>query len=377
MSSIPAIVSGQLLIYAIYDVADEADLVKVERVVRARPSVDGERITRLQLERQRTSVTFANPPVTVRLGDRSLHLGEVDHAVTSYAKVYDFGALTVVWTVPIPPQTSLGRLAELAEELDQLQILLDGWMRDDATVAIDLMRDGLVRPDLRDGHETFTLFSISAFDGLVTAQQLLAAPETLALVVGDRDTLSAQLRADLHDASFSYTDHDLVAIGYDQGIIYDATNAADIAALLEFALAQVLELDYYDDLLDHRISHVVDTVQATRRGRRRGRGRSNFESLRRELMLQQMDFVEVLERVTAAVKVTEDFYYATVYRGAMRIFRAEEIIDATNRKLDLMFRTYTMLADEVDSEKSHRLELIIVLLIVAEIIITIVTGVLR
>ena len=50
MPPIPAIVSGQLLIYAIYDVADEADLVKVERVVRARPSVDGERITRLQLE---------------------------------------------------------------------------------------------------------------------------------------------------------------------------------------------------------------------------------------------------------------------------------------------------------------------------------------
>jgi hypothetical protein len=40
----------------------------------------------------------------------------------------------------------------------------------------------------------------------------------------------------------------------------------------------------------------------------------------------------------------------------MRIFRAEEIIDAANRKLDLMFRTYTMLADEVDSEKSIRLE---------------------
>ena len=94
-------------------------------------------------------------------------------------------------------------------------------------------------------------------------------------------------------------------------------------------------------------------------------------------MLQHMDFVEVLERVTAAVKVTEDFYYATVYRGAMRIFRAEEIIEATNRKLDLMFRTYTMLADEVDSQKSLRLELIIVLLIVAEIIITIVNDVIR
>ena len=376
MPPIPGIASGQLLLYTIYDVADEADLATIERVVRARSNA-GERISRLQLERQRTSVTFANPPVTVRLGDRSLHLGRVDHAVTSYAKVYDFGALTIVWSVAIPPHTSLARLTEVAEELDQLQILLDGWMRDDAAVAIDLMSEGLVRPDLREVNETFTLFSISAFDDAVTAEQLLAAPETLALVVGDRDTLSAQLRADLHAASFSYTDHDLVAIGYDHGIIYDAANAADIAALLEFALAQVLELDYYDDLLDDRISHVVDTVQSTRTGRRRGRGRSNFESLRRDLMLQHMDFVEVLERVTAAVKVTEDFYYATVYRGAMRIFRAEEIIEATNRKLDLMFRTYTMLADEVDSETSHRLELIIVLLIVAEIVITIVTDVLR
>jgi len=97
-----AIASGQLLIYAIYDVADEADLVKVERAVRANSTAAGERISRLQLDRQRTSVTFANPPVTVRLGDRSLHLGLVDHVVTSYAKIYDFGALTIVWSVAIP-----------------------------------------------------------------------------------------------------------------------------------------------------------------------------------------------------------------------------------------------------------------------------------
>lgn len=83
----------------------------------------------------------------------------------------------------------------------------------------------------------------------------------------------------------------------------------------------------------------------------------------------KVDLVEVVERVTAAVKVTEDFYYATVYRGAMRTFRAEEVIDGINRKLDLMFRTYTMLADEVDIKKSLRLELIIVLLILEEIVI--------
>lgn len=249
--------------------------------------------------------------------------------------------------------------------------LLEGWMRDDAAAAIDLMVESPVHPELRDIHESFTLFSISAFDEPVTAAQLLATPETLALVVGDRDRLSAQLRAELDAASFSYTDHDLVVIGYDQGVVYDADNAGDIAALLEFALAQVLELDYYDDLLDDRISHALETVKATRRGSGSRRRRPSVESLRRELMVQHMDFVEVIERVTAAVKVTEDFYYATVYRGAMSTFRAEEVIDGINRKLDLMFRTYTMLADEVDIKKSLRLELIIVLLILAEIVIMI------
>jgi hypothetical protein len=370
MSPIPSIASGQLLLYAIYDVADEADLVAVERVVRARSSA-GDRISRLQLDRQRTSITFANPPVTVRLGDRSLHLRQVDHAASTHARIYDFGVLTVVWTVAIPPHTSLAGLTELAEELGQLSGLLEGWMRDDAATAMELMQEGLVHPALRDIHESFTLFAISAFDEPITATQLLATPETLALVVGDRDRLSAQLRAELDAASFSYTDRDLVAIGYDQGVVYDAVNAGDIAALLEFALAQVLELDYYDDLLDDRISHALETVKAARRRSGSRRRRPNVESLRRELMVQHMDFVEVVERVTAAVKVTEDFYYATVYRGAMRTFRAEEVIDGINRKLDLMFRTYTMLADEVDIKKSLRLELIIVLLILAEIVIMI------
>jgi hypothetical protein len=62
----------------------------------------------------------------------------MDRVVASHARVYDFGALTIVWSVAIPPHTTLGRLTELAEELDQLQILLDGWMHDDADVAMHL-----------------------------------------------------------------------------------------------------------------------------------------------------------------------------------------------------------------------------------------------
>ena len=53
MPSIPSIASGQFLLYAMYDIADEVDLGDVERSVRAR-SNEGGRISRLHLERQRT-----------------------------------------------------------------------------------------------------------------------------------------------------------------------------------------------------------------------------------------------------------------------------------------------------------------------------------
>jgi hypothetical protein len=377
MAPLPGIASGQVLLYAIFDVADEADLPAVEAILRRAADTSPAQVRRLQLERQRSSVTFANAPVALQLGERMLQLGAAAHTAAVVAKIYDFGALTILWSVNIPFGTTVSGLLDMADEVERLRPQLDDWMRQDAVDASALVVEALSAPELRVTNESFTVFSISAFDSDVSASALLDAPELHALVVGDREKLSPQLRDDLRATSFSYSDHDLVTIGYDHAIVYDAANAADIAALLEFALAQVLELDYYDDLLDRRISHFIDTVQASRRGRRHGRGRSNFESLRRELMLQHMDFVEVLERVTAAVKVTEDFYYATVYRAAMRIFRADELLDATNRKLDLMFRTYTMLADEVDSEKSQRLELIIVVLIVMEIVITIVTDILR
>ena len=53
---------------------------------------------------------------------------------------------------------------------------------------------------------------------------------------------------------------------------------------------------------------------------------------------------------------------------SMRVFRADELIEATNRKLELVFRTYSMLGEEADSQTSHRLEWIIIVLILFEIV---------
>ena len=79
-----------------------------------------------------------------------LHLVGTAHTVTAVAKIYDFGALTILWSVNIPPGTTLGRLVDLAEETEQLRPQLDDWMRQGAIVASELMTPAFSAPELRD-----------------------------------------------------------------------------------------------------------------------------------------------------------------------------------------------------------------------------------
>ena len=97
------------------------------------------------------------------------------------------------------------------------------------------------------------------------------------------------------------------------------------------------------------------------------RANKKYDALRRDLLTEHLSFSEVIERVSAAIKVTEDLYYAAIYRGAMRVFRAQELAAATEHKLEVMHRTYSMLSDEVNANTSRRLEWIVIVLILIEV----------
>jgi uncharacterized Rmd1/YagE family protein len=86
------------------------------------------------------------------------------------------------------------------------------------------------------------------------------------------------------------------------------------------------------------------------------------------LLTEHLAFSDVIERVNSAVKVTEDLYYAAIYRGAMRVFRANELAAATEHKLEVMHRTYSMLSDEAEANTARRLEWIVIILILIEVV---------
>ncbi len=369
MESVSLVVdSGQILLFRLFDVADRVDLTAVEGALRAAGS-SREGVARLRLQRQRDGVVFTNPPVSARLNDRSLVVGQTEFAIKVFAKVYDFGVMTILWALTIPSGTSFDELSELSVELESesMRMLLEHNMDEDAALAVNAMQAGLVSPNIHESPETLTVYAIQRFtsEETVTAEVVAAQPLLPSLLLGERDEFSTQLRHELLRSSYSYSTNDLVVIGYDQALVFDPDGTEDATNLLEFALAQMLELSYYDSQLDDRINRMHRQLSQRRTTGRKST--KNYDDLRRDLLTEQLSFSEVIETVGAAVKVTEDLYYAAIYRGAMRVFRADEIAAATQRKLEVMYRTYSMLSDEAEAQTSRRLEWIVIILICIEV----------
>jgi len=137
--------------------------------------------------------------------------------------------------------------------------------------------------------------------------------------------------------------------------------------VLEFANAQLLELRYYDALLDAELPRMYEQVASARTGIRAFRNRK-LNSVLGNLQQTVADSTEIVERVENSLKVTDDVYLARVYASALEIFRGRVWRAGIDRKLSIIRDTYGMLNDEAQAARSEVLEIAIVVLILAEML---------
>ncbi|GAB1344221.1 hypothetical protein [Gemmatimonas sp.] len=141
----------------------------------------------------------------------------------------------------------------------------------------------------------------------------------------------------------------------------------DLQYIVEFANAQLLELRYYDALLDAELPRLYDDIETARARHAVFPGR-RFAALLQRLQAQVADSTELVERVENALKVTDDVYLARVYSAALALFRGPTWRAGIDRKLAILRDTYAMLNGEAQAARSETLEIAIVLLIVVEVI---------
>jgi hypothetical protein len=214
---------------------------------------------------------------------------------------------------------------------------------------------------------------VRELDPALPATELMARVDLAPLLTQEQRPLSEAARRDLFRYTHSYYPDDLVILTYERAFVLEPSQDDDIADVLEVANAQLLELRYYDALLDEELPRLYrEAEEVRRRGALLGRGR--YSRAANQMRALVAEVTQITEKVDNALKVTEDVYLARVYSSALDLFRIRFWTASIDRKLALIRDAYTALYDEAVATRAEWLEAAIVILIVFEVIFALVRG---
>jgi hypothetical protein len=345
----------------IFDAAESIDLEQV----RALSQAGG---TRPALKREGSQyVQLSSPPVQLPVGPRPLTLSGGTVTAEVSARVFDFGSLSVQVKVPCPEGKTLEELIPWADEV------YDSPAIDALAREVSAQLRTALAPAMKDTHlweqvESFTVLHVTGKSGGCTAQDILEDPALPRLILGEtQEARLAQSEVDeVLQQHFSYGLNDLVVVDWNAAFVFEPSGSDDIPYLLEIANAQLLELRYYDAVLDRELGRAYDTIELHKSGQ--PIFKSPYKRLMRELMLTLIELTEFIERVENSIKIVGDTYLARVYAGSLRALRVDAWQQTVTRKQRLLKETYELLKGEVDTGRSLGLETLVVLLILIELL---------
>ncbi|MBI4153939.1 hypothetical protein HY501_01255 [Candidatus Woesearchaeota archaeon] len=351
--------NGTLFLYFSYDVAYEIKLDRVETVFGEKPIA-----SRLVCERILPEyVQYKVPPLLVRLGTKTLKVGELSLHAEIKAKLYDFGVVTIIYAVPI--SGGLSTLVSLTHELAENQEMA-GHVEKQVREMLKEIRKTLVKPQNDLAYwENYLVINVQSFERPISGEKLL---EQHALEIGGvlRCETERLSKSELQNAvkyPLSYYEDELVVVDWNAAFVYDRRQSYDIHDVLEYAVIQLLELRAYDDILDDALERAYDDLEKPARI-----GFKPYAKTLHDLTEVKLDVSEVMDKVTDSLKLIGDLYLAKVYKAAAQRFYLNELQMTINEKLKTVESFYSMLFDRANNKLLITLEVMIVLLFVVDLV---------
>jgi hypothetical protein len=351
-------ITGQLIGLFSFDIGYEIELAQVRALAHEDEAEEPARRRAAP-----PSLAYAAPPLRLRLGAREVQLGDASVVATASAIVHELGAVTILLEMP------------LACEVDALPALTAtltgaGPVEDAARALLeDLYRritPAVAKPGLNPFVEDYYLIHIQRTDPPRSGPALLAeARSVLASTLRcEPGPLSESEIEEVFSTRLSYYPDDLVVTEWNVALVVD-TESTETLAVLEYLNVQLVELRFYDAMLDRHVADTYALMAAPPRPipllyRPYRRAIDALAAIR-------LDVATIVERVHNALKLSGDIYLAKLYtRTAERLgLRAWE--ESVAGKLEVLQGMYDVLAQRVATARGEALELTIVVLILIEL----------
>lgn len=351
--------SGQLIGLFSYDIGHEIDLGHARTLLAAaEPRAP---------ERRRAApahLALATPPLVVPLGTSDVRIADGAASAAASARIHEVGAVTVVLQAPLA--CALSALPALTATL-----ATTGTLEDEARALLERLfariRPAVAKPWLDGIVEDYYVVQVDCFEPATGIPELLAREgRTLASALRcEAAPLSDEETAEVLATRLSYYPHDLVVSEWNVALVVDDTDYADAVDVLEYLNVQLVELRYYDRVLDGRVADAYALTTA----RTRGLPLVNrpYRRALDELAGIRVDVATIVERLGNALKPSGDLYLAKLYTRTAARLALRAWADSVSRKLEVLDRLYGVLLERVSTARAETLELTIVLLIVLEI----------
>ncbi|HEX5135822.1 MAG TPA: hypothetical protein VFY93_02540 [Planctomycetota bacterium] len=350
---------GTGYLYFAYDVGQGIDLDAASRLltVPAEPAIVRHRRPAPRY------FQYEEPPLRIRLPVPALPVGGRATREGAEAVLFDFGAVSVRYTVPLEgPFDGLIPLSAAMEEGT-------GPLAEDARrrvgELVETLRAAITDPHVAPLVEDYVVYGIAALDPPTLPAELLGvhAGQLARILRGERSDLSADEVQDAISARISYGLADLTLLDWNAALVFDE-EAEDACAVLEYANTQLLEMRLLDGKLDRSLDRCYEAVSA------RGFELPFVPLDVRRIGRMQVDGALLYERVRNALKLLGDQYLSRLYRLAAGRFHLAEWHGSIQRKLDALESVYGKLFDRASTRRMEFLEWLIVALIVVEVVLS-------
>jgi hypothetical protein len=361
-------VDGIAIVYRLYDVGYEIHLDQVAELL-AGSVPERPRLVRGGPQ----AIHIPNPPVSASLGSETVMVAGAPREVEFGARVFDFGVVSLRGRLVAPPDLPWGEFATLGTAVAAAPGWAEAFARMRARLleriapAIERRGDAPVTED----YVVFRVNRLADAAGARLPADALRDEDVARLLIGEPRPLTAATRRDLLSPRFSYFEDDLAVITWSAALVVEPNAAdTDVQYVLEFANAQLLELRFDDAMLDAEIPEIYTRVAEARRGAHvpwRG-----FSRVLAELQTRVADVTELVERAENSLKVTDDVFLARIYAAALEVFRGAIWRRGIDRKLAILRDSYQMLDAESRAHRAEMLEVVIILLIAFEIVLSLI-----
>lgn len=354
--------AGVCYVHFAYDIGFSIDLDRAERHIR-------ETKHRGSLRRTRKAPQYFEyrpPPLRVTLDAATLPVAGFATEKTLDLALYDFGAVSVIYRIPL--SGDLIALQQLGLALYDNQALLDDSRRH-VQLLIDAIEPAVTKPNLSALVEDYVIFHITRSTPACDPSQVLSANALplAQMLRAESDVLSVQEIDDSLAQRISFSTEDLMVIDWNASFVLGA-DMDDVLAVLEFANVELLEMRFLDDQLDRALTEAYSRFSKRRRS-------GSWKLRPRAAVLEgiarlQLDSAMLFEGVNNTLKLMGDPYLARVYRLASQRFHLGEWDVSILRKLEAVESIYSKIADQQSTWRMEMLEWIIILLFLVSILVS-------